>query len=331
MIRQLLAALLLSAAAQPAPAPTAADPLLGSGGGLDHVLVWTRDRDGVTAALAMKLGFNVRPGGDFGDGIANRIVRFSDRTYLELLFFTRPESEMQGDARDAFRATDHGTLSNNFGLEVSDVDATAAQLRAAGLSLGPETPLTYDPDGPGPLPAQPARWRSIGFLRPPLASSDLFFINYRRTPLTAEQEADLAVFTRHPNGARRISAIWLLTRDLDADAARLRRIGFVQTGPVALPHYGARGLRFAAARGSILLIAPAGSGEAATALAARGPQVFAISVETDDLGRARRIVQRGYGAELETYAGPFGESFAAPTRSDLGLTIEFHTGTQNQR
>jgi len=331
MIRQLLAALLLSAAAPPAPAPTAADPLLGSGGGLDHVLVWTRDRDGVTAALAVKLGFQVRPGGDFGDGIANRLIRFADRTYLELLYFTRPSGELQGDALDSWRFTGRGTASNNFGLEVADVDATAAHLRAGDWALFPETPMTYDPDGPGPLPAEASRWRTVAFQTPPLAASDFFFIHYRPQTLTPEQEGDRLAFTRHPNGARRISAIWLLTRDLDADAARLRRIGFVQTGPVALPHYGARGLRFAAARGSILLIAPAGAGEAATALAARGPQVFAISVETDDLGRARRIARRGYGAELETYAGPFGESFAAPTRSDLGLTIEFHTETQNQR
>lgn len=333
MIRILLAAMLLSAtaaAAQTAPAP-AMDPLLGSGGGLDHVLVWTRDRDGGTAALAMKLGFTVRPGGDFGDGIANRIVRFPDRTYLELLFFTRPESEMESDARDAFRATARGALSNNFGLEVSDVDATAAHLRAGGWALGPDTPLTYDPDGPGPLPPQPARWRTVGFPTPPLAPSDLFFIHYARLAMTPEQEADLAVFTRHPNGARRISAIWLLSRDLDADAAKLRRIGFVETGPVTMPRYGARGLRFAAARGSILLITPAGAGEAATALAGRGPQVFGVSIETDDLGRARRIVQRGYGVELRTYTGPFGESFSAPTRTDLGLTIEFHTGSPNQR
>lgn len=332
MIRALLAAVLLSATGAAAQTPPAAtDPLLGSGGGLDHVLVWTRDRDGVTAALAVKLGFQIRPGGDFGDGIANRLIRFSDWTYLELLFFTRPAGDLQGDPLAEWRFTERGTGSDSFGLEVSDVDATAAHLRAGGWPLSPETPLNYDPDGPGPRPAQPSEWRTVGFLPPPLASSDFFFIHYQRETSTPLQLADRRAFATHPNGARRISAVWLLTRDLDADAARLRRIGFADAGPVTLPHYGARGLRFAAARGSILLIAPDGNGEAAQALAARGPQVFGISIETDDLDRARRIVQRGYGVEIETYAGPFGQSFEAPTQSDLGLTIEFHRGTENQR
>jgi hypothetical protein len=334
MIRALLAAMLLfagTAGAQTPAAPAAPDPLLGSGGGLDHVLIWTRDRDGVTAALAVKLGFQVRPGGDFGDGIANRLIRFSDWTYLELLSFTRPGAELAGDAALEWRFTERGTGSDNFGLEVSDIDATAAHLRTGDLALFPETPMTYDPDGPGPLPAQPSEWRTIGFQHPPLASSDFFFIHYAPERMSPARQADRDVFTRHPNGARRISAIWLLTRELDADAARLRRIGFTEAGPVALPHYGARGLRFVAGRGTILLITPAGAGPAAEALAARGPQVFGISVETEDLERAWRIVQRGYGVELQTYAGPFGQSFAAPTRSDLGLTIEFHTGRQNQR
>lgn len=333
MIRALLAVMLL--AANPAKAEAAAappvSPLLGSGGGLDHVLLWTRDRDGVTAALAVKLGFQVRPGGEFGDGIANRLIRFPDRTYLELLFFTRPSAQLAGDALDSWRFTERGTGSDSFGLEVSDVDATASWLRRSGWSLFPETPMSYDPDGPGPLPAEASRWRTVAFQTRPLASSDFFFIHYRAQAPTPEQDGDRVASASHPNRVQRISAIWLLTRELAADARRLRRVGFVEAGPVELAQHGARGLRFAAARGSILLVTPAGPGPAADALAARGPQVFGISVETDDLGRARRLVQRGYGVELQTYAGPFGESFAAPTQSDLGLIIEFHTGTQTQR
>ncbi len=333
MIRQLLIAVLLAAspaAAQPVPSPALPASLLGTGRGLDHVLIWTRDRDGVTATLAVKLGFQIRPGGDFGDGIANRLLFFPDETYLELLFFTRPGSELRGDALGAWRFTERGTAANNFALEVSDPDATAARLRADRWELYPDTPMTYDPDGPGPMPATESQWRTVAFQTPPLAGSDLFFIRYAPFTRTPQQLADRTVFTRHPNGGRRLSAVWLVTSDLAADAGRLRRIGFVEMGSVAVPHFGGRGLRFAAGRGAIFLITPAGAGEAAAALAARGPHIFGVSIETADLGRARRIVQRGYGGELRTYAGPFGESFAAPTRGDLGLTVEFHTAMLNQ-
>jgi hypothetical protein len=310
------------------PAPTS-DPLLGTGGGLDHVLLWTREADRETATLSVKLGFQVRQGGDFGDGIANRLIHFADQTYLELLFFTRPAAELEGGALDAWRFTERGPGSNNFAAEVSDIDATSAFLRGRGWTLGAESPPTFDPDGDGPRQPEPNLYRIAYFPTSPLGSSDLFFIRYRAFTRTPQQQADRDEFVRHPNGARRISAVWLLSANAAEEAERLRRIGFAETGPVDLPQVGARGRRFAAARGEVLVIEPSGTGQAAEALAARGPHFFAISVETGDVERAQRIVQRGYGGTIESYAGPFGRSFMAPTRSDLGLVVEFHSAQSN--
>ena len=330
-MRRLLSVLLLAAGAASAQssAPPSTDPLLGTGGGLDHVLLWTREADRETATLSVKLGFQVRQGGDFGNGIANRLINFADQTYLELLFFTRPGSELEGDLLDTYRFTERGPGANNFAAEISDIEATGDHLRSRGWTLGPESPATYDPDGDGPRSAEPNLYRIVYFPTPPIASSDLFFIRYGPFNRTPQQQADRAEFVRHPNGARRISAVWLLSASADEEAARLRRIGFADAGPVDLPQVTARGRRFAAGRGSILVVEPTGAGQAADALAARGPHFFAISVETGDLGRAQRIVRRGYGSAVETYAGPFGQSFMAPTQGDLGLRIEFHAGPSN--
>lgn len=290
----------------------------------DHVLVWTRDVDKVTAILAVKLGFQVRPGGVFGDGVANRIVRFPNRSYLELLYFARPPDKLEGGAREDYAATAHGTLANNFGIQVADIDATARQLRDNGWKLDPEIPMTFDPDGPGPLPAQERTSRIVSFPNAPLTAADMFFIRYKQIELTPMQRADSEVFTRHPNGAVRISSVWLLSADPEVDAARLVHLGFARGEPFVMAELGLRGLRFAAGTGSILLLKPSGPGSAADALAARGPQLYGVSIEVADLDRARRIVERGYGQKVTTYRGVADEAFAAPTYGELGVVIEFH-------
>ena len=55
-----------------------------------------------------------------------------------------------------------------------------------------------------------------------------------------------------------------------------------------------------------------------------GARILGVSFGVSDLGRARRWVERGYERKLTTYRGLSGESFLAPTRDDLGLSIEFH-------
>lgn len=305
-------------------APTHAETPPVSDRSPDHVLVWTRNVDSVTAILAVKLGFQVRPGGEFGDGVANRIVRFPNRSYLELLYFARPPGELQGAAREDYAATAHGTVANNFGIQAADVEATARQLRRNGWKLEPQSSMTFDPDGPGPLPPQERTSRTVSFPDLPLTSADMFFIHYKQNELTPTQRADGEVFTRHPNGAVRISSVWLLSGDPEVDAARLTRLGFERREPVELAALGLRGLRFNAGSGSILVLQPSGPGAAADALAARGPHLYGVGVEVADLDRARRIVERSYGQKLITYRGVAGDAFAAPTHGELGVVIEFH-------
>jgi len=293
-------------------------------GGLDHVLVWTRNIDQVTSNMAVKLGFQVRPGGDFGDGVANRLIPFADRSYLELLYFTRPEAQLTGEPRAVYAATERGTMANMFALEAVDVEAVERQLRDAGWALAPTSPMTYDPDGDGPKPARESMWRTVGFQSPPLTSGDLFFIKYNLAPPSPVDQADRAVFRRHPNGAQRISAVWMLGTDTEAESERLERIGFERVGEVKLPEQGLRGIRFDSAGETILALEPDGPGPAADALKQRGPHIYGISIAVADIGLARRIAEWGYGREMKSYRGLLGESYAAPTHSELGFVMEFH-------
>ena len=83
-----LAAMLLCTGAVQAAAPAAVPAAPAAR--LDHILLWGRDIDQVTAVMAVKLGFQVRPGRDPG-GVANRYIRFADSSFIELLGITRPD------------------------------------------------------------------------------------------------------------------------------------------------------------------------------------------------------------------------------------------------
>jgi hypothetical protein len=298
-----------------AAAPTA-DPVLGSGHGLDHVMVWTRDAEGTTRLMGEKLGFAVRPGGDFGNGIVNRLVRFPDRSYLELLSLTRPGDKLKGDAADAFEFLSRGPGAESFALESTDLDAAAASWRAQKLDLYPEEPIVYDPDGPGPRPAQEGLFRTLFLKERALRSGDLFLVSYRHPA---------AAGPNHSNTAQGLTAIWLVTPDLRADSVRLEALGLRRVAPLAIARLSAHGFVFAAGRGKVLLLEPDGpGGRAAEALRMRPGRIFALSIAVADVEAAKRIVERGYHARLRPFRGLWGKSFEAPTQADLGFTIEFH-------
>jgi hypothetical protein len=197
-------------------------------------------------------------------------------------------------------------------------------LGTGGFALDPPSPLSYDPDGPGPLPAVPATWRTLGFTHPPLTAADLFFISYAAEQPTAQQLEDRELMRQHPNGSRAWTAIWLLSSDVAADTRALARMGFSEEGDVAVPQIGARGVRFHAGPDTILLLSPNGAGLAARALAKRGGHVLGVSIGVQDVERAQRLVAHGYGVAVERYVGLEGDSILAPTYDDLGLLIELH-------
>ena len=315
----------LVAAAVPDKATAHADPI----GGLDHVLIWTRNIDQITSIMTVKLGFQVRPGGDFGDGVANRLIQFADASYLELLYFTLPEAELAGQPRAVYAETAGGPTANAFALEAGDVDAVSRQLREAGWQLAPDSPMTYDPDGDGPQPPLESLWRTVAFESKPLTSAELFFIRYQLGPSTPTQQADRTVFRRHPNGAERISAVWLLSADSQAERERLLRMGFISEGAVELPNHGLRGFRFVSGGETILALEPSGPGAAADSLALRGPHLYGISIAVADLALTRRIVERGYGQPLAPYQGLEGQAVTAPASAELGLLLEFHQSSPN--
>ncbi|MFC5742075.1 VOC family protein [Dyella tabacisoli] len=302
------------------PAANATESAAGTNS-LDHILLWGRDIDQATAIMTVKLGFQVRPGRNPG-GVANRYVRMSDRSYLELLGITRPNPEMDPGMLADQAMLHGGPGSRTFGLRSSALDQARAFLQQQDLApTAVFSASPTDPDGAGP--SKPPRWRLFAFEHQPL-SSNLFFIDYAAVNATPTRLADEQVAHEHPNGARELSALWLLSADADADRKQLERMGITGATPVRMPQVSAHGYAVPVGQKRIFVLQPDGPGMAAEALRKSGPQVLGVSIGVADLDRAKRRVERGYEKELARYSGALGDSFLAPTQDDLGLLIEFH-------
>jgi hypothetical protein len=303
-----LAAFVLTVPAVAAPTPPTR---------LDHVLLWGRSIDEVTSIMAVKLGFQVRPGRDPG-GVANRYIRFSDTSFIELLGVTRPNPDYDPGAKEDRLALKEQPGAHTFGFRSAGVDAIRTSLQALGY---PVTPMFAGPDS-----AKPG-WHLFAFDRQPL-SNGTFFIDYRPDYAPDQWEptnkADAQVTRDHPNGARALSAIWLVSSDPESDRKQLERMGYGGARPVRLPAVGASGYCVPVGPTALVTLRPEGAGLAADALAKSGPRILGVSFATADLARAQRWVERGYERKLEDYAGLTGPSFLAPTLDDLGMLIEFH-------
>jgi hypothetical protein len=315
LIRYVSAWLLLCAgvaqASTPAPVPAAPATRL------DHILLWGRGIDRTTSVMAVKLGFQVRPGRDPG-GVANRYIRFADSSFIELLGITRPDPAFDPGMQEDQQALKGGPGSRTFGFRTSSLDAIHKSLQALHYAV---TPFFSGPDGVKP------GWRLFAFDRAPL-SSNTFFIDYAAgyapDQFDPANAGDYRVTREHSNGARELSSIWLVSADADADRRQLEKMGYGHAVPVTLPALGAKGYCVPVGPTALLALQPDGAGIAAQTMANGGARILGVSFGTSDLGRARRWVERGYERKLTTYRGLSGESFLAPTRDELGLSIEFH-------
>lgn len=286
---------------------------------LDHVLLWGRSLDQITAAMTVRLGFQVAPGRP-QDGLANRYVRLDDERFIELLALTGNGGALDPGAQADQTQLHGGVGARTFGIHTPALDAARAALLAQGTAATPVfSAAADDPDGTGPGTAP--RW-SLFALDPSPLSGRLFFIHY--APVRADIAVERRIAREHSNGARELSALWLLSADAEADRAQLAKLGYDRATPVRLPQIAARGYCVAVGPTRLLALQPDGDGAAAQALERDGPQIAGLSVGVSDLARAQRRVERGYERPLTRYAGLAGASFLAPSREDLGLWIEFH-------
>jgi hypothetical protein len=286
---------------------------------LDHVLLWGHGIDEATSVMAVKLGFQVRPGRDPG-GVENRYVRMADTSFIELLGITRPNPTFDPGMKEDQQALKGGPGSRTFGIRTASLDALRASLQALKY---PVTPVFSGPDSSKP------GWRLFAFdLDKPPLSSNTFFIDYASGYAPDQYDprnaADYRVTREHPNGVEALTSIWIVSAHADADRRELEKMGFGHAVPIKLPAVGASGFCVPVGPTTLMTVQPDGPGIATQVMASGGARVLGVSFAVSDLGRAQRWVERGYQRVLPTYAGAQGEAFLAPTQDDLGLSMEFH-------
>ncbi len=291
--------------------------LVGDTIGLDHVLLWAQDQPAMERYLTEKLGFRLtaRPG-DYGGGIANKLIWFENVSFIEFLWLADPTLAAREAPREhAF--VQQGNGSNAFGIQVADVDAAHAVLAAGGFN--PEQPggEAYDPDGPeGPREPMINRWRFM-FLAPGSLAGNPFFVEYNLPP-GPNPRSD------QPNGAKALTSVWLLVDDVELTEAAYRRAGFRRAGRVALPQIGAEGVALRAGQGEIYILRASGAGSPRRRFPDRADQVIGMSIRVTNISETRPELERRLGASLDLYEGRHGRSLLAPTLESLGVYIEFH-------
>lgn len=106
-----------------------------------------------------------------------------------------------------------------------------------------------DPDGPdGPKPAVVNQWRFM-FLKEGALPGNPFFLEYNLPEGAAKPRSD------QPNGAKALSSVWVLVKDLAGAEMAYRRASFTPSRTVTVPGVG-KGIALGAGEGEIFLLTP---------------------------------------------------------------------------
>jgi catechol 2,3-dioxygenase-like lactoylglutathione lyase family enzyme len=258
--------------------------------GLNHVSILVHDLPATLALFKDQLGFNANSWGRFAAGLESGGVEFSNHTYLEFLAVYDPQKAASSDEA-AFLKDHEGAIG--FGLETDSAQRAARFLRSRGIAAKVATTTSEGYIEPGVKFSGTWLFREIDL--PKEAPGGPFLIEYNRAN-QPERAKDSEVARKraleriHPNGAIRLSAVWIAVRNLDASIEAFKRLGFVPGRAIEMPELAADALEIAAGSGLLLLLAPKAahnSGPVVDFLASRGEGLMGVTIEVADIARVR--------------------------------------------
>lgn len=279
-----------TAAAGPPDQSATTPAVLGAGMGLNHVSIPVHDLAATLALFRDQLGFNATSWGRFAEGLENGGVEFSNHTYLEFLAVYDPQKAASSD-EVAFLKDHEGAIG--FGLETDSAQRAAKFLRSRGIAAKVATTTSEGYVEPGMKFSGTWLFREIDL--PKETPGGPFLIEYNRANHGApakdpELEQKRALERIHPNGAVRLSAVWIAVKNLDASIETYKRLGLVPGRAIEVPDLAANGREIAAGTGLLLLLAPKAarnSGPIDDFLASRGEGLMGVTIEVADIARVR--------------------------------------------
>ncbi len=327
------------------PALTAqSDPsVIGSGWGLDHIIIALPNPGAVKEVFAAKLGFTPFGGNKFpSQGLDQAIVALPP-AYVELLWpYQKP---VDADSSDAVvKKAEAGGGPASYNVDVSPVDQAADAMRRFGLRVTlPPSRTTRTPDGK----EAPGNWQFIGIDPQDRAAAILGvpggagvgFLEYgnnsdklkpeRFQTMRERAEREIPDPRRlageiHANTARKLLSVWVAVPNIEKAVAQAGRFGFREGGQSYFKAVGENGQEVQCGQGTIVFFEPTKQKSPFAAFVKKeGLGPFGISVSVADLKTAQRVVQEGTHSKFGIQRSGTHMSFVVPSELAAGTFVEF--------
>jgi catechol 2,3-dioxygenase-like lactoylglutathione lyase family enzyme len=300
----------LAAAPQQTRGAAQTASVLGTGRGIDHVIVIVRDLEEAARVYTEVLGFTVVRGGSFPGGLQSRTARFASN-YVELMSIDPSQAPPDDELVRLLNEREGGYA---LGLGVSSAQQTADALRARNFEVAGPAGSPAIPEGSKDV--QMAPWQTVAITNPVLPFEPIFFIQYDR------REAWPGPF-EHQNTAVDVHSVWIAVKDLEAATKGYEALGLLPGRKRRMPQLAAKGREIGAGQGVILLLqATDTKGPLASYVAQQGEGVIGMSIEVRDLQVARSLLRSSTKQEFNPYNGPYGKSIFVPSVFTHGVWIE---------
>ena len=190
--------------------------------GIDHVVVWTPERDAVVEALSAATGLPVLEGYAPEGRLMARGVRFANGPFL-----------------DVHQAPADGPVLMGLGGRLSDAQALAErQGWRFRVGAGHDEP-----------------WDMLSFRKDQGLVTQLFVIDYRLEQVEALPAFNRGLYHRPPAGGPPLARVWIAASDVVRAGADLEALGFEDGGEVRSAAAPFEGRLYRGARGDVVVCA----------------------------------------------------------------------------